>query len=109
MSRWFNYIHKTFVYIGGNWGVPIGLLYFVLQNAKLGILPKIFSETVSNWVYNMLTTIGLWIPYIVGIIAIFWLALSIRKAIQDIKKWKAKKNRIEARKIMASSKTTKNE
>ena len=73
MPHWIKNTHKIFVYVGGNWGVPIGLVYFVLQNAKLGILPQIFSETVSNWIYTMLTKIGLWMPYLLGLIGVIWL------------------------------------
>ena len=91
MPKWIKNTHKIFTYIGGNWAVPIGLVYFVFQNAKLGILSQIFSKSVSNWMYAMLTRFGLWLPYILGLIGVVWFGMSIWQAVLDFRRWRRKR------------------
>ena len=90
MRKWLDNIHKWFVYLAGYWGLPIGLLYFALTSAQIGILPQIFPKSASDWIYVMLTQMEAILPYLAGLLGLFWLALSIRAAIKDIRRWRKK-------------------
>jgi uncharacterized protein HemY len=95
-------IHEWSVRLAGKWGLPVGLVWFALHNSKLRILPQIFSETVSNWMYIMLSIIGGILPYLAGLLGLFMLFLSVRSTVQDFKKWRRKRAREKTRKATIS-------